>query len=185
MRRTPARSMASERMMRLVRSKAAAAHQRLSPERTEETAPRSTLRNASHNKAAVTTHLIASFTSRVPIMHTQSSAKFCEAGFMTVVAAACEGNGGRTPHMSHIEPATQTGRRLLMLGLDAVSLPFIRDCARKLPVLASLLESGVLRELQSPAVHLSASVWPTFSSGKPPGEHGQYFPFQWSGQDAR
>src|SRR5207302_752118 len=78
-----------------------------------------------------------------------------------------------------------TGRRLLMLGLDAVSLPFIRDCARKLPVLASLLESGVLRELQSPAVHLSASVWATFSSGKPPGEHGQYFPFQWSGQDAR
>src|SRR6266567_3340801 len=87
--------------------------------------------------------------------------------------------------MSHIGPVITTDRRLLMLGLDAVSLPFIRDNARKLPVLTSLLERGVLRELHSPAVHLSASVWPTFSTGKPPGEHGQYFPFQWSGEDRR
>src|SRR5438067_4628864 len=83
--------------------------------------------------------------------------------------------------MSHIGPST-SDRRLLMLGLDAASLSFIQDNLCKLPVLASLLENGTLRKLNTPAVHLSASVWPTFSSGKPPGEHGQYFPFQWSAE---
>ena len=72
-----------------------------------------------------------------------------------------------------------------MLGLDSVSLPFIQENRRKLPVLASLLETGMVRELETPAEYLSASVWPTFSTGKPPGEHGQYFPFQWSAKDRR
>lgn len=66
-----------------------------------------------------------------------------------------------------------------MLGLDAVSLPFIRENLDRLPVIASLLKSGAVSELQSPASHLAASVWPTFLTGRPPGEHGQYFPFQW------
>src|SRR3982751_1783212 len=86
--------------------------------------------------------------------------------------------------MSHIGPVT-SDRRLLMLGLDSVSLPFIQENRQKLPVLASLLESGTLRKLGTSAAHLSASVWPTFSTGKPPGEHGQYFPFQWSAEDRR
>jgi predicted AlkP superfamily phosphohydrolase/phosphomutase len=80
--------------------------------------------------------------------------------------------------MSH--NGSTNDRRLLMLGLDAASLPFIRENVDRLPVLASLLESGALRELQSCATYLSASVWPTFSTGRQPGEHGQYFPFQWS-----
>jgi predicted AlkP superfamily phosphohydrolase/phosphomutase len=79
----------------------------------------------------------------------------------------------------------QGDRRLMMLGLDAASLPFIRDNLGKLPVMASLLDGGELHELETPAEHLSASVWPTFSTGKPPGEHGQYFPFQWSAKDGR
>ena len=79
--------------------------------------------------------------------------------------------------MSKVEP------RLLMLGLDAVSLPFVRQNQAKLPVLGSLLERGMLRELETSATHLSASVWPTFSTGKQPGEHGQYFPFQWSAKN--
>ncbi|MEA3058121.1 MAG: hypothetical protein QOF34_936 [Sphingomonadales bacterium] len=66
-----------------------------------------------------------------------------------------------------------------MLGLDSVSLPFIVEHRRQLPFLASLLESGTLRDLRSPAVYFSDSIWPTFASGKTPGEHGQYFPFQW------
>ena len=69
-----------------------------------------------------------------------------------------------------------------MLGLDAVSLPFILDNRRSLPNLSALLDGGMLRELGSSARHLSASVWPTFLTGKPPGEHGQYFPFQWSAE---
>lgn len=79
--------------------------------------------------------------------------------------------------MSEVEP------RLLMIGLDAVSLPFIRENRDTLPVLGSLLERGMLRELESSASYLSASVWPTFSTGKQPGEHGQYFPFQWSAKE--
>ncbi|MEP7129885.1 MAG: alkaline phosphatase family protein [Sphingomicrobium sp.] len=73
----------------------------------------------------------------------------------------------------------RTDRRLLMIGLDAVSMPFIQDNLSKLPVFASLLQTGTLRKLQSPAAYFSDSIWPTFASGKTPGEHGQYFPFQW------
>ena len=87
--------------------------------------------------------------------------------------------------MSELEPETQPNRRLLMLGLDSVSLPFILENRDKLPTLACLLNEGVLRELKSPASYLSASVWPTFSSGKQPGEHGQYFPFQWASEENR
>jgi predicted AlkP superfamily phosphohydrolase/phosphomutase len=72
-----------------------------------------------------------------------------------------------------------------MLGLDAASLPFIRENLARLPVLASLLDSGKLHMLHSPAEYLSASVWPTFSTGRQPGDHGQYFPFQWSAKDGR
>ncbi len=71
-----------------------------------------------------------------------------------------------------------------MLGLDAVSLPFIRENRDRLPVLGSLLDRGMLRQLETSASHLSASVWPTFSTGKQPGDHGQYFPFQWSAKNA-
>ena len=69
-----------------------------------------------------------------------------------------------------------------MLGLDAVSLPFIMENRRSLPNLGALLDGGMLRELRSSASHLSASVWPTFSTGRQPGDHGQYFPFQWSAE---
>ena len=72
-----------------------------------------------------------------------------------------------------------------MLGLDAVSLPFVLENRRSLPNLSALLDGGMLRELQSSASYLSASVWPTFSTGRQPGEHGQYFPFQWSAEHRR
>jgi hypothetical protein len=75
--------------------------------------------------------------------------------------------------------------QLFMLGLDAASLPFIQDNLSRLPFLAGLLAEGTLRELQSSAGHLSASVWPTFQTGKLPGDHGQYFPFQWQGDQLR
>jgi Uncharacterized conserved protein len=73
----------------------------------------------------------------------------------------------------------------MMLGLDSISLPFIQENLGRLPVLASLLEKGVLRPLQTPATYLSATVWPSFLTGKQPGEHGQYFPFQWSAEERR
>jgi hypothetical protein len=75
--------------------------------------------------------------------------------------------------------------RLLMLGLDAASLPFIREHLDRLPFFARLLAEGAVSELASSASYLTASVWPTFLSGKPPGDHGLYFPFQWQGDGLR
>ena len=83
--------------------------------------------------------------------------------------------------MAKLETEIPSDRRLLMLGLDAVSLPFIIDNRDKLPTLARLLDEGVVRELTSPGSRMSDSVWPTFSTGRQPGDHGQYFPFQWDG----
>jgi hypothetical protein len=86
--------------------------------------------------------------------------------------------------MSMIETGVPERPRLFMLGLDAASLPFIRANIDQLPFLGGLLADGAVTELRTPATYLSASVWPTFYAGLPPGVHGQYFPFQWSGADA-
>jgi hypothetical protein len=86
--------------------------------------------------------------------------------------------------MSMIETEPPAAAKLFMLGLDSASLPFIRANTDRLPFLGALLAEGTVRELSTPATYLSASVWPTFYGGRPPGEHGQYFPFQWSGADA-
>lgn len=69
--------------------------------------------------------------------------------------------------------------RLMMIGLDTLSLPFVRDNLASLPVLARLINSNRLVETESSARLASASVWPSFGSGTNPGFHGQYFPFQW------
>jgi len=85
--------------------------------------------------------------------------------------------------MSMIETSPPEPAKLFMLGLDSASLPFIGANADRLPFLAALVADGTLAELRSPATYLSASVWPTFYSGRQPGGHGQYFPFQWCGAD--
>jgi len=87
--------------------------------------------------------------------------------------------------MSQIEQQSRANARLLMLGLDSISLPFIRENLDKLPAFASLLAHGAARPLESTGTYMSASVWPTFATGRSPGEHGQYFPFQWSASERR
>ncbi len=74
-------------------------------------------------------------------------------------------------------------KRVLMLELDSLSLSFIRENLDKLKTIAKLLTEGRLVETGSTADIASASVWPTFVSGKLPGEHGHYFPFQWHAED--
>lgn len=76
-------------------------------------------------------------------------------------------------------------RRLLMIALDSVSLPFIREHLDRLPSLKSLLDRGECRALETSAQFLSASPWPTFTSGQLPGEHGHYYPFQWDAEKHR
>lgn len=76
--------------------------------------------------------------------------------------------------------------RVLLLGLDSLSLKLVRDGLDELPTLRRMLDGGgELVETGGTADIASASVWPTFASGKLPGVHGQYFPFQWHAEHMR
>jgi predicted AlkP superfamily phosphohydrolase/phosphomutase len=66
-----------------------------------------------------------------------------------------------------------------MIGLDAAELSFIHQYAEKLPVLSRLLAVAPAKQLESTAAQLAGSVWPTFYTGKMPGEHGIYHHLQW------
>ena len=78
--------------------------------------------------------------------------------------------------------AASGGEKVVVIGLDSVDVDYVRDHLAELPSLRRLFDEGVVRRLDSPANVMSGSVWPTFYTGSPPGEHGQYFPMQW---DAR
>ncbi len=71
--------------------------------------------------------------------------------------------------------------RLLLIGLDAGDLHFIRSHADALPTLRRFCRDGRTIETQSP-VGLSGSVWPTFYTGTPPGEHGIYQHLVWDAE---
>lgn len=70
-----------------------------------------------------------------------------------------------------------SNKRLAMIGLDAAELSFVRENAGALPVLSRLLAAA--KPLGSTASCLAGSVWPTFYTGKGPGEHGIYHHLQW------
>ena len=84
--------------------------------------------------------------------------------------------------MDDVVNRTDRKSRVLMLGIDAMSLPFARMHLDQLPALQSLLKEGVLIAPKTSGEQFSGSPWPTFAYGKEVGEHGIYFPFQW---DAR
>jgi predicted AlkP superfamily phosphohydrolase/phosphomutase len=69
--------------------------------------------------------------------------------------------------------------RVLMLGIDAMSLPFARAHLDQLPALQSLLKRGVCVAPETSGGHFTGSPWATFASETDVGEHGIYFPFQW------
>jgi predicted AlkP superfamily phosphohydrolase/phosphomutase len=66
-----------------------------------------------------------------------------------------------------------------MIGLDSADIDFLTASLGSLPNLRALFEGGTLTRLRSPAGFMSASVWPTFSTGQLPGVHGHYYPMQW------
>lgn len=72
-----------------------------------------------------------------------------------------------------------------MLELDSLSLAFIQQYIEELPTFKRLLDTGGPVQTATTASIASASVWPTFASGKLPGCHGRYFPFQWHAADMR
>lgn len=68
--------------------------------------------------------------------------------------------------------------RVLMIGLDSMNLDFVESSIDDYPTFKRLLADGTINHLDGPGDTLSASVWPTFYTGKAPGEHGFYYPMQ-------
>ncbi len=56
---------------------------------------------------------------------------------------------------------------------------------RRLPALASLLEAGSRVELETPAADFAAGAFYTLYSGVELGDHGIFYPFQWSAGEQR
>lgn len=78
-----------------------------------------------------------------------------------------------------------TAKRLLMLAIDAGDIRFIRESLQDLPTLRRLLGEGEFFPLQSTANITSASVWPSFYTGKMPQEHGITHHIQWDANAMR
>jgi predicted AlkP superfamily phosphohydrolase/phosphomutase len=75
--------------------------------------------------------------------------------------------------------------RVLMLGIDAMSLPFAQAHLDQLPALRSLLTQGIVLTPGTSGAYFPVSPWATFASGKDVGEHGIYFPFQWDAKSLK
>ena len=69
---------------------------------------------------------------------------------------------------------------VVMLGVDAASLDVIKTNLHRLPTFQRLLEAGSYHSLSSWGDLVPGSVWPSFASGSPPGEHGIYHHIQWN-----
>ncbi len=69
--------------------------------------------------------------------------------------------------------------RILMIGLDAADITFIRANLPKLPTLGRVFAEGAVHSLRTTAGHLAGSVWPTFYTGTLPGSHGIGQHIQW------
>ena len=79
----------------------------------------------------------------------------------------------------------RTMQKVLAIGLDSCDLEYLQCYLPHLPHLQKLLGKGTLNELKTTSTAMDASVWPTFTMGYLPGEHGYYFPLQWHAQALR
>ncbi len=86
---------------------------------------------------------------------------------------------GRSPIIAGDRMAEPPAHRLALIGIDAGDIDFIRASLGELPALRALLEHDGATPLRSPADVLTSAVWPTFATGRGPGEHGAYYPMQW------
>ena len=76
---------------------------------------------------------------------------------------------------------------LTILQFDAASISVLDRllAAGRLPMLAGLRERGTWHDLEAPATAFAAGAQHTLYSGVPLGEHGLFYPFQWSPHDQR
>ena len=76
-------------------------------------------------------------------------------------------------------------RRVVMIGIDSADVANLEGFLPQLPHLRGLAAGGGVRRLRAGADVMSSSVWPTFYTGTPPGEHGYYYPMQWDPESMR
>jgi len=71
---------------------------------------------------------------------------------------------------------------IAVLQFDAASVPLLErlEAEGRLPNLAELRERGTRLELDGPAEHFPASAYQTLYRGVEVGDHGLFYPFQWS-----
>ena len=76
---------------------------------------------------------------------------------------------------------------LTILQFDAASASVLARLLAegRLPTLAGLRERGVWHDLDAPATQFAAGAQHTLYSGVELGEHGLFYPFQWSAQEQR
>jgi predicted AlkP superfamily phosphohydrolase/phosphomutase len=75
--------------------------------------------------------------------------------------------------------------KLLMVGLDAAELSYIREHLSELPNFAQALDRGRLTELYSQVDLINGSVWPAFFTEKSPGDHGFHSTHMWDPSSMR
>jgi predicted AlkP superfamily phosphohydrolase/phosphomutase len=76
---------------------------------------------------------------------------------------------------------------LALIALDAVSLPLLTRLLEegRLPRIAELRASGEWLDLDTPATHFATATYHVLHTGKHVGEHGLYYPYQWSPEEQR
>ena len=76
---------------------------------------------------------------------------------------------------------------LTILQFDAASMRLLERLLGedRLPTLAKLRERGVWHDLDAPATQFAAGAQHTLYSGVELGDHGLFYPFQWSAEDQR
>lgn len=77
--------------------------------------------------------------------------------------------------------ASIEGRKVLAIGMDAAEPRLVRRMIADgmLPTLGRLLDEGEWATVQSPAHIGSGAVWPTFTTGLDPQEHGIHSDWSW------
>ena len=76
---------------------------------------------------------------------------------------------------------------LALIHLDALNVELLDSLSAegRLPALTALRERGAWHPLETPATHFPAATYYSMHSGYEVGDHGLYFPFQWSASDQR
>src|SRR4051794_21015270 len=76
---------------------------------------------------------------------------------------------------------------VLGIGMDAAQGPLVRELAERgeLPNVAALIARGSWSRVDGPAEVGSGAVWPTFTSGTQPWEHGCHSEWYWDASEMR